>query len=484
MRKALALGLILAAAPAAFAGPAENRLLAAVKDGDHAAVKAALAAHANVNAPLPDKSTVLAWAVDRQDAESVRLLLAAGAQSRVAAGGVQPLSLACELGNPAIVSALLKAGADAGQVRADGTTAFALCAGASTPAVLATIGASGVNVANSQGQTPLMWAAMAGNTENIKWLVAHGAKVNAADKKGFTPVFFALRSKIASAPMALLDAGADVNVIVADGTSVVQAAITTENIPFAIQAVNHGADLHRADKQGRQLIHLAAISGNAEFVKTVLAKGGDPNASTNPAPAPVRVAAAAPRPAAPPAASAAPVAGADTPAAPRPAAAGAAANPNAAIDAAIAQRRALNFAPPRPSTPLQLAANAGSVAAMKALVEAGAKPDEKTDDGMTVAMAAAGSGSVEAMEYAYQIDPHLDVIARGGRSIMHIAVAARGTPDPIGVIQFLVDKGAPLAIQDVRKASPGDNLNTNGDPVIREFYIKLLRDRGIVSTNH
>jgi hypothetical protein len=88
------------------------------------------------------------------------------------------------------------------------------------------------------------------------------------------------------------------------------------------------------------------------------------------------------------------------------------------------------------------------------------------------------------MAYAYEIDPHLDVIARGGRSIMHIAVAARGTPDPIGVIQFLVDKGAPLAVQDARKASPGDNLNTNGDPAIREFYIKLLRDRGIVSTNH
>jgi hypothetical protein len=248
--------------------------------------------------------------------------------------------------------------------------------------------------------------------------------------------------------------------------------------------VSHGADLHRADKQGRQLIHLAAISGDAEFIKMVLSKGGDPNASTNPAPAPVRVAAAAPpRPVAPPAAGAAPVGGADTPAAPRPAAAGAA-NPNAAIDAAIAQRRALNFAPPRPSTPLQLAANAGSVPAMKALVEAGAKPDEKTDEGMTVAMAAAGSGIVEAMEYAYQIDPHLDVIARGGRSIMHIAVAARGTPDPIGEIQYLVDKGAPLAVQDARKASPGDNLNTNGDPVIREFYIKLLRDRGIVSENH
>jgi ankyrin repeat protein len=193
----------------------------------------------------------------------------------------------------------------------------------------------------------------------------------------------------------------------------------------------------------------------------VLSKGGDPNAVSGSAP-PVRVAAAAPPPAA---------GGAEA----------------AAAAAAAAARRAAaqaNFLPPAPSTPLQFAARAGSVAAMKALVDAGAKPDQKGADGMTVAMAAAGSGSVEAMEYAYQLDPHLDVIARGGRSIMHIAVAARGTPDPIGVIQFLVDKGAPLNIEDARKASPGDNLNTNGDPAIREFYIKLLRDRGIVSTNH
>jgi ankyrin repeat protein len=168
-----------------------------------------------------------------------------------------------------------------------------------------------------------------------------------------------------------------------------------------------------------------------------------------------------------------------------PAAAGAGDDAAKAAAAAAARRaRLASFRPPQPSTPLQFAAHAGSVAAMKALVEAGAKPSVKGDDGMTVAMAAAGSGVVDAMAYAYEIDPHLDVIASGGRSIMHIAVAASGTPDPIAVIQFLVDKGAPLAIEDARHDTPGDMLSRGGDPVIREFYIKLLRDRGIVSTNH
>ena len=121
---------------------------------------------------------------------------------------------------------------------------------------------------------------------------------------------------------------------------------------------------------------------------------------------------------------------------------------------------------------------------MKALVDAGARPDIKGPDGMTVAVAAAGSGKLEAMQYAYELDPHLDVRVRGGRSLMHVAVAARGTQQPLEVIQFLVDKGAPLAIADDSKDTPGDALNRNGDQAIREFYIKLLRERGIVSENH
>jgi ankyrin repeat protein len=465
MSRALAAGLLLLCSSlSAVAGPAEDRLLQAVRAGDLDGIRAALAAHAHVNAPLPDHSTVLSWAVDRQNGDAVRLLLAAGARPRAAAPDVvQPLSLACELGDAAIVAALLGAGADATEVRHNGTTAFALCAGSTTPDVLAAMLAKGAAIdgANVEHQTPLMWAATAGNTANVKWLLAHGARVDALDRAGFTPVFFALRSKDPGTATALLDAGADINAKLADGTSVAEAAIVTRNIPFAIQVVMHGADVHWINRQGRQLIHLAAGSGSAELVQTVLQKGGDPNAMTETAPpAPVQVAAAAP--AAPPAV------GGDN-----------------AVNAGIAIRRVVTPPPfPVPATPLQFAARAGSVETMQVLVAAGARPDIKGPDGMTVAMAAAGSGSTAAMDYAYRLDPHLDAIAVGGRSIMHVAVAARGTPDPIGVIQFLVDKGAPLALPDFRNETPGDAVNRGGDPVMREFFIKLLRDRGIVSVNH
>jgi ankyrin repeat protein len=436
-------------------------LLQAVRAGDLGGIRAALAAHAKVNAQLSDKSTALSWAVDRQNEDAVRLLLAAGARPRaLAPDAIEPLSLACELGDAAIVTALLKAGADAREVRHNGTTAFALCAGTTTPDVLTAMRAKGaaIEAANVENQTPLMWAATAGNTATVKWLLAHGAKVNALDRTGFTPVFFALRSKDPTTAVALLDAGADINARLADGTSVAEAAIITQEIPFAIQVVDHGADVGWVNKKGRQLIHLAAGSGSAELVETVLQKVGDPNAMTETAPAPVAVA----TPAAPPAV------GGDN-----------------AINAGIAIRRVVPPPPlPVPATPLQFAARAGSVKTMQVLVASGARPDIKGPDGMTVAMAAAGSGSVAAMAYAYQLDPHLDAIALGGRSIMHVAVAARGTPDPIGVIQFLVDNGAPLAVLDDRQDTPGDAVNRGGDPVIREYFMKVLHDRGIVSANH
>jgi ankyrin repeat protein len=464
MSRALAAGLLLlCGSVSAVAGPAEDRLLQAVRAGDLDGIRAALAAHANVNAQLPDQSTVLSWAVDRQNEDAVRLLLAAGARPRaVASDAMAPLSLACELGNAAIVTALLKAGADAREVRHNGTTAFALCAGTTTPDVLTAMRVKGaaIEAANVENQTPLMWAATAGNTANVKWLLAHGAKVNALDRTGFTPVLFALRSKDPTTAIALLDAGADINARLADGTSVAEAAIITQEIPFAIQVVEHGADVGWVNKKGRQLIHLAAGSGSAELVETVLQKGGDPNAITEVPPVPVQVAVAAP--AAPPAV------GGDN-----------------AVNAGIAIRRFVPPPPlPVPATPLQFAARAGSVETMQVLVAAGARPDIKGPDGMTVAMAAAGSGSVAAMTYAYQLDPHLDAIALGGRSIMHVAVAARGTPDPIGVIQFLVDNGAPVAAPDYRNETPGDAVNRGGDPVIREYFMKVLHDRGIVSANH
>ncbi len=453
MKKYFVLGFCLLGALPVLASAADNRLAQAVRNNDHAAIKRLLAAHVNVNTPLPDKSSVLAWAVDRQDAQAVQMLLAGGAKPNVTdIDGASPLTLACERGSAEIVADLLKAGADAKVTRLDGIAALALCAGTSAPATLKALIAKGadVNAADPTGQTALMWAAAKGRTENIAVLIAQGANVNAVSQHGFTPLFFALRSKVPSASLALLDAGANSkSVLPDDGTSVVAAALANDNVPFAMTVVSRGTDLTQRDNQGRQLLHVAAASGKAKLVKMVLSKDVNPNALSEPAPA------------APP-----------TP-------------PPVQVAGGAKLARADGTRPPPPpavaTPPLVFAAEAGSAPAMKALVDAGAKVSIKAQDGTTVALAAAGSGNLEAVKYALQLDPDLTAIGPEGKSIMHYAIANKNPDLAIPVLQYLADKGAKMDVKNEKGDTPGDFINRGGQQDIRIFYIKLLKDHGIVS---
>ena len=250
--------------------------------------------------------------------------------------------------------------------------------------------------------------------------------------------------------MALLNAGADTKAALPDGTSVVAAAVDNGNIPFAVAVVSRGTDLTQRDGQGRQLIHVAAASGNADLVKMVLSKGVDPNAMTQPPPAPAPVQVAQVQ-----------VAG----------------GPKLA--------RADGTRPPPPPAvskpPLIFAAEAGSAPAMKALVDAGAKVSIKAQDGTTVSLAAAGSGNLDAVKYALQLDPDLTYVGPDHRSIMHYAIANKNPDLAIPVLQYLADKGAKLDEKNDKGDSPGDFINRGGQQDIRIFYIQLLKDHGIVS---
>jgi len=315
-----------------------------------------------------------------------------------------------------------------------------------------------VNGADQTGQTPLMWAAAKGRTDNIAILIKHGANVNAATKNGFTPLLFALKSQVPGAADMLADAGADTRAVLPDGETLLQAAITEHDIPFAKRLVAAEPDVNRWDAKGLQLIHIAASSGDAGLIKLVLAKGGDPNALSNPPPPPKP-------PLPPPPKDGKPLQG------------------FAAYLALMAKAYDVP-SPLSPTPPLQLAARAGSLEAMKALVEAGAKPDLPAQDGSTLAMAAAGGGNLEALKYAVQLDPDINVLTHDGRSILHIVVNNPHGPDNAAMLQFLVEKGAKLEVADHAGVTPGIIVNRSGPQSQRVAYIKILTDRGIVAAFH
>ena len=107
-----------------------------------------------------------------------------------------------------------------------------------------------------------------------------------------------------------------------------------------------------------------------------------------------------------------------------------------------------------------MAARANQEEMMKLLIEHGADPKLKAQDGSTLLMAAAGSGHVGAVKYAFQFDQDVKAATDTGDTIMHASVTgttAFATQLEIcEVVQFLADKGVPLDEKNARGRTPID----------------------------
>ncbi|MHB8654650.1 MAG: ankyrin repeat domain-containing protein [Terriglobia bacterium] len=396
------------------------RLLDAVKRRDHKAVIALLATKVDVNAAQPDGATALAWAAYLDDADTAGKLLAAGAKPNTSDEyGETPLTLACANGDAALVGKLLAAGADANAARWDGETALMIAAGVGSASAVDLLVAHGANVnaaESRKGQTALMWAAAERHPEVVKTLIAHGADVRAASKRGFTALVFAATKNDGPSAQTLLDAGADPNYTLPNGPSVLNVAAEYRSTAVATLLVDRGADPNFPDREGNSPLHIAARSGDLALVEKLIAKGAKVNARTPATPAPKD---------------------------------GAGGAGIFAVFRFVAGEQ----------TPLMLAAKGDHVDVMRALVAAGADPKVKAQDGTTVLSAAAGSGHLDAVQYAYELNPDVKAASSlTGATLMHAAVLgtlAVSTQDQIcAVINFLAAHGAPLDETDVRGRTP------------------------------
>ena len=260
-------GLLLTSGTGAGAAAVDvPELVSATKAGDVAAVRALLAADADVNEAEPDGTTPLHWAAHLEQPEIARLLLQAGAVANAANRyGVRPLSLAAVGGNAEVMAALLDAGANPNTSLNAGETALMTAARAgATEAVELLLGA-GAN-ANAQetwkGQTALMWAAAEGHAHVIPALVAAGADVAARSKRGFTALLFAAREGRTDVVQTLLEAGANLD----------------EQISINSTLTAGGVEQRRASDAGLNAFLLAAGSAHFELAAYLLDRGADPNA--------------------------------------------------------------------------------------------------------------------------------------------------------------------------------------------------------------
>jgi ankyrin repeat protein len=455
-----------------LAAATDSRLVDAVKEGDHAAVRSLLREHADVNAPQGYGETVMAWAANRNDLEMVEILIGAGGDVNAEdVYGITPLSLACTNGNATLVERILAAGANPNAAQATGETPLMTCTRTgSVEAVkaLLELGAD-VNAKDGErGQTALMWAAAQKHPEVVEVLIEQGAELDARSailplytpkminkssgaliefysknvyfpkvKGGFTPLMFAGQAGALDSARILLAAGAEVNAATPDDGSALVLASSNGHQEVALFLLKNGADPDATDGYGLTALHWALQEGIValfarpsstdrfwnhpnmpELVQSLLAHG---------------------------------------------------ANPNARISRDFLPYDIQRFSHTRGNslpqlgltggTPLLLAAAVSDLSAMRVLVEGGADPILATEEGTTPLMVAAGMGPdhpgrmtqeqkadlLEAVKLAVQLGGSVNAVTLGGRTALHGA-ALYGLTD---VVEYLAEQGVELDARDM-----------------------------------
>ncbi|MBM3771377.1 MAG: hypothetical protein FJW27_08840 [Acidimicrobiia bacterium] len=294
---------------AAHAATPSQALFEAIGRQDRAAVRTLLKSGADVNTPLGDGSTPLAWAVHKGDSEIVNLLLQARADVNASDDhGVTPLSLACENADAGLVDTLLAARANVNAAHGNGVTPLMIASRTGSAPIVRALLARGANVdartVKSQ-QTPLMWAVGERRVDIVKLLIDAKADVKAASSIAFTPLLFAARNGDIDSAKLLLAAGASPNDAGSDGTHPLPLAIVSGQAAVAHFLLEQGANadgrifgvtaLHAASGSVemwlREWLRVRGIDGvfgsgllavaraeRVPLVKALLAKGADVNA--------------------------------------------------------------------------------------------------------------------------------------------------------------------------------------------------------------
>ena len=335
------MGLLVGAPHLAWAAGADARLADAVMRADRETVRSLLGQKIDVNATQPDGMTALHWAVRADDIDTVQLLLRSGAKVNAATRyGVTPLYLAAVNGNAAMIESLLKAGADANSANPGGETALMTASRTGKVEAMRVLLDHGANVnarETVRGQTALMWAVLENHPDAVKFLISRGADINAqtdtvvpdgttgvpqatsgdigahgpgiyrsravpSPSGAMTALLFAARDGNIEMASILTDAKADLEKPAANGTRPLVAAITNNHIELAMFLLDKGADPNAADNFYKRTPLFAAVEmRNPDFtrdtappvpdkrdpmdlIKTLLAKGANPNARVNTTP--------------------------------------------------------------------------------------------------------------------------------------------------------------------------------------------------------
>lgn len=450
----------------------ERELRDAVRRGSASEVQALLAAGVDPNLLVDNSSrngvTLLHVAADLlldgwekaagADPAIVRALLAAGANTEVReATGRTPLCYAAYAGRVAVVRELLAAGADVNARTTSGKNSLMEVARRGHGSVLEMLLAAGADPAMGR-EKPLAAAAFRGQAAVVSALLAAGVAADARDAAGRTALMYAAMQGHAAVVSAVLEGGADVNARDPQGdtpllfTAYSQCGARDTQVPperciSTVQALlAAGADPGARDaRHGRTALEWIASgaqgapSGPATAAPLVgranpNARGGSQTVAQH------RTASQAEE-----GLEALLAAGAGRDLGLTPLGLAAMTDDHRAIQLLAAAGADVNAAGDMLGMkPLQLASIAGNINAVKALLAAGADMAAADDPGMTALHSAAEDGNVAVVQALVGTKCDLEAQDDLGRTALHLA-AENGK---IGVVKVLVGAGSDLEAGD------------------------------------
>jgi ankyrin repeat protein/cytochrome c551/c552 len=270
-------------APRVAPDPRAARMMDAIRGGDRQGFKKMLSQDREA-AQLkgPGGSTPLMYAALYGDANSVKLLLDAGADPNVRnEAGATALMWATD--DPEKTRLLLEARADANARSEDGRTPLLIAAmrfGSSAVVKLLLDHGANPSARSPEGQTPLSEAVRAADELSLKTLIDGGADT----KGGAGPaLFFALQRNCDKCANALIESVSR-DALNAAARFLVPSRNDGHDARMIKTMLDRGASVDAKDVGGRTLLMLAASSEAVpvETVKTLIERGADVNArSTN-----------------------------------------------------------------------------------------------------------------------------------------------------------------------------------------------------------